>query len=89
MVEGRIDLAQVDTAPGANGPLAPPIGWQGSQRDYWQLISERFRLDPGSRQQITVLALQLGNPHGMPVEITGTYRAVALEILKRVKQRHG
>jgi len=49
-------MMRIDTSPGAAGPFAPPVDWQGELDGYVVMMRQRFARDPIARQQIGVVA---------------------------------
>lgn len=86
MGKGNLDLTVINTTPGAGGPLSPPAGWTGTAKDYWSWLRERYRLDPGARQIIEVIARNYDNPRGQPIVITGEFGEVAVHIIRKIKK---
>ncbi len=94
-------MAEVSTAPGAPGPLAPqnPCNWPvpasieavtgffGSDEEYTSLLRMRWRYDFVARHQMYVLARAMFVPgrRDRP-EIVGPYRGAAIKIMKRIWQ---
>ena len=86
MGKGRLDLTVIDTSPGSDGPMAPPQGWEGHARDYWQWMRECYRHNPGARQAMNLIARNYDNPRGHPIVITGPFDEVAVQIIRKIRQ---
>lgn len=85
---GACDLSQIDTTPGASGPMAPPPNFTGTPDQYLDLIRERYRLDLASRSQIQSYARAMDHrPDRKPTTIGGPYATTAREILRAINQR--
>ena len=89
--EGRFDMSQIDTNPGASGPFAPPTGGDGDSDAYRELIRGRYRNDLAARQQIGVVAVRLGSLHHRSVSFTGHWaieaRAIVETLAEGARQR--
>lgn len=86
MGKGNLDLTVLNTTPGAGGPLSPPGGWTGAAKDYWNWLRECYRVNPGARQVIEVIARNYDNPRGQPIVITGAFAETAVLILLRIQK---
>lgn len=53
---GILDFGTVDTTPGASCVFAPPAGKTLTADEYLELMRNRYRIDPGARQQIGTFA---------------------------------
>jgi len=56
MASGLVDAYCLNTTPGANSPFAPPLGWEGNEESYMQLMRWRLVNDLQARQQIHSVA---------------------------------
>jgi hypothetical protein len=79
-----VNLAVIDTTPGAVSPMAPPHGWDGDRSAYLQLMRDRYDALSWS-QEMLIAAKILGQPGPEP-EIRGPWADVALEILERLRE---
>lgn len=81
------DASQIDTSPGnLLSPFSPPADWQGvDDRHYVQWLRDRYRVDPNLKQRlgIAIRAVRLQRP----LEISGNYSQVLLEIIETYGQK--
>ncbi len=74
-------MLEINTHPGGRGPFAPPEGFQGSPTDYRDLIRQRWRDNPGTRQQIYLITRQPG------IYYAGPYSDEARRIVNTMRQK--
>jgi hypothetical protein len=81
------DASRIDTSPGnLLSPFSPPADWQGhDDRHYVQWLRSRYRVDPNLKQRLGI-AIRAVRLH-RPLEISGNYSQVLLEIIETFEQK--
>jgi hypothetical protein len=74
-----IDLSRIDTAPGAEGPFAPPCDMQ-DRKEYARLLRTLSR---GQRFRMVALWICAPRPHTPRVVVTGPFSDVFHTCVKR------
>jgi len=80
------DASRIDTSPGnLLSPFSPPADWEGGDLQYIQWLRKRYRVDPNLKQRlgIALRAVRLRRP----LEISGNYSTVLLEIIETYGQK--
>ncbi len=81
---GVVNLAHVDTTPGAGGAFAPPAAGVLSADDYMELMRHRYGEDVEYYQQMVLAAKRA---HLAQFSVTGPFAEQARQILRAIRNK--
>lgn len=82
------DCRCIETTPGAAGPFAPPLGFEGSAADYGAWLTRQHEVDPGLRQCMYVLwRFRKLTGTGQPGAFQGPYAERLAQAMERYESR--